>query len=68
MSERGPATAQTGVPVDLFEYQAKDLFSKHGVPTLPGGVATTPDEDEHVGGIALAQEVEDQRHQRHVGA
>ena len=44
MSERGPATAQTGVPVDLFEYQAKDLFSKHGVPTLPGGVAITPDE------------------------
>ena len=30
--------------MDLFEYQAKDLFSKHGVPTLPGGVAATPDE------------------------
>ena len=28
--------------MDLFEYQAKDLFAKHGVPTLPGGVAATP--------------------------
>jgi succinyl-CoA synthetase beta subunit len=27
--------------VDLFEYQAKDLFAAHGVPTLPGEVATT---------------------------
>jgi succinyl-CoA synthetase beta subunit len=28
--------------MDLFEYQAKDLFAAHGVPTLPGVVATTP--------------------------
>jgi succinyl-CoA synthetase beta subunit len=27
--------------VDLFEYQAKDLFAKHGVPCPPGEVATT---------------------------
>jgi succinyl-CoA synthetase beta subunit len=27
--------------VDLFEYQAKDLFAAHGVPTLPGEVADT---------------------------
>src|SRR5438552_6084511 len=30
--------------MDLFEYQAKDLFAKHGVPTLPGDVASTPEE------------------------
>jgi succinyl-CoA synthetase beta subunit len=30
--------------VDLYEYQAKELFAKHGVPTLPGEVATTPEE------------------------
>jgi succinyl-CoA synthetase beta subunit len=30
--------------VDLYEYQAKELFAKHGVPTLPGAVATTPEE------------------------
>lgn len=32
--------------VDLFEYQARDLFEKHGVPVLAGAVATTPDEAE----------------------
>ena len=32
--------------MDLFEYQAKDLFAKHGVPTTPGRVATTADEAE----------------------
>jgi succinyl-CoA synthetase beta subunit len=30
--------------VDLFEYQARDVFEKHGVPVLGGIVATTPDE------------------------
>jgi succinyl-CoA synthetase beta subunit len=30
--------------VDLFEYQARDLFEAHGIPVLPGKVATTPDE------------------------
>jgi succinyl-CoA synthetase beta subunit len=30
--------------VDLFEYQARDLFEKHGVPVLAGAVATTEDE------------------------
>jgi len=30
--------------VDLFEYQARDIFEKHGVPVLGGVVATTPDE------------------------
>jgi succinyl-CoA synthetase beta subunit len=30
--------------VDLFEYQARDLFEKHGVPVLGGLVAETPAE------------------------
>lgn len=30
--------------MDLYEYQAKDLFAAHGVPVLPGAVAQTPDE------------------------
>ena len=28
--------------MDLFEYQARDMFDKHGVPVLAGIVATTP--------------------------
>ena len=30
--------------MDLYEYQAKDLFAAHGVPVLPGAVAGTVDE------------------------
>ncbi|GLZ43259.1 ADP-forming succinate--CoA ligase subunit beta [Actinokineospora sp. NBRC 105648] len=30
--------------MDLYEYQAKDLFAAHGVPVLPGDVASTPEE------------------------
>lgn len=30
--------------MDLYEYQAKDLFAAHGVPVLPGTVASTPAE------------------------
>jgi succinyl-CoA synthetase beta subunit len=30
--------------VDLFEYQARDLFAAHGVPVLDAEVATTPDQ------------------------
>jgi succinyl-CoA synthetase beta subunit len=30
--------------VDLMEYQAKELFAKHGVPVTLGIVATTPEE------------------------
>ena len=29
--------------MDLYEYQAKHLFGKHGVPVFPGEVCTTPD-------------------------
>jgi succinyl-CoA synthetase beta subunit len=30
--------------VDLFEYQARDMFEKHGVPVLAGATADTPEE------------------------
>lgn len=30
--------------MDLYEYQARDLFRRHGVPVLPDKVATTPEE------------------------
>jgi succinyl-CoA synthetase beta subunit len=30
--------------VDLYEYQAKDLFAAHGVPVLPGEVAETAEQ------------------------
>jgi succinyl-CoA synthetase beta subunit len=30
--------------VDLFEYQAKELFAKHGVPVLPGVTVETPEQ------------------------
>ena len=32
--------------MDLFEYQARDLFEKHGVPVLAAAIATTADEAE----------------------
>jgi succinyl-CoA synthetase beta subunit len=31
-------------PVDLYEYQARDVFEAHGVPVLAGAVARTPEE------------------------
>lgn len=30
--------------MDLFEYQAKELFAKHGVPTSLGRVTDTADD------------------------
>jgi len=30
--------------VDLYEYQGRDVFEKHGLPVLGGGVAATPEE------------------------
>jgi len=30
--------------VDLFEYQAREIFAKHGVPVLDGAVASTPEQ------------------------
>jgi succinyl-CoA synthetase beta subunit len=38
--------------VDLYEYQAKDLFAAHGVPVLPGRVAETADD-----AAAVAREI-----------
>ena len=34
------------ITVDLFEYQARDLFEKYGVPVLQGLTADTPEEAE----------------------
>ncbi len=46
-------------PVDLFEYQARDIFEKHGVPVLQGIVATTPEEAkaaaEKIGGVTVVK-------------
>ncbi|HZU57261.1 MAG TPA: ADP-forming succinate--CoA ligase subunit beta [Actinocrinis sp.] len=45
--------------MDLFEYQARELFAKHGVPVLPAEVAETPDEAEaaaaRLGGKAVVK-------------
>jgi succinyl-CoA synthetase beta subunit len=30
--------------VDLYEYQGRELFARHGLPVLDGGVATKPEE------------------------
>ncbi len=30
--------------MDLYEYQARDVFAAYGVPVLAGGVATTPEQ------------------------
>ena len=34
--------------MDLYEYQARELFAKHGVPVLGGQIATTPEQAEQV--------------------
>jgi len=43
--------------VDLFEYQARDLFEKHGVPVLAGIIADTPEDAraaaESIGGVTV---------------
>lgn len=45
--------------VDLFEYQARDLFEKYGVPVLPGIVADTPEEvraaAQKLGGVTVVK-------------
>ena len=46
---RSPPTDEIGSPVDLMEYQAKELFAKHGVPVLPG---ETVDSAEAARGVA----------------
>ena len=43
--------------MDLFEYQARDMFEAHGVPVLAGIVAHTPEEAkaaaEKIGGVTV---------------
>jgi succinyl-CoA synthetase beta subunit len=45
--------------VDLYEYQARDMFEKHGVPVLQGIVAETPEEAraaaEKIGGVTVVK-------------
>jgi succinyl-CoA synthetase beta subunit len=45
--------------VDLYEYQAKELFAKHGVPTQAGEVVRTPkhakEAAERIGGLVVVK-------------
>lgn len=45
--------------MDLFEYQARDLFESHGVPVLAGAVAETPEQAkaaaERIGGRVVVK-------------
>jgi succinyl-CoA synthetase beta subunit len=45
--------------VDLYEYQARDLFEKYEVPVLPGIIADTPEEvraaAEKMGGVVVVK-------------
>lgn len=45
--------------MDLFEYQARDMFEKHGVPVLPGRIADTPEQArvaaEELGGVTVVK-------------
>jgi succinyl-CoA synthetase beta subunit len=45
--------------VDLYEYQARDLFEKYGVPVLAGIIADTPEEAkaaaEKLGGVVVVK-------------
>jgi succinyl-CoA synthetase beta subunit len=47
------------ISVDLFEYQARDLFESYGVPVLPGIIADTPEEvraaAEKLGGVTVVK-------------
>ena len=39
--------------MDLYEYQARDLFAAHGVPVLDGRLATSPQEAQAAAAQAL---------------
>lgn len=55
-SKHGP---EMELAVDLFEYQARDLFETHGVPVLKGIVASTPETArkaaEEIGGLTVVK-------------
>jgi succinyl-CoA synthetase beta subunit len=38
------ASSSVRAPVDLYEYQGKELFKRFGIPVSEGRLATTPDE------------------------
>jgi succinyl-CoA synthetase beta subunit len=48
-----------GITVDLFEYQARDMFEAYGVPVLQGITADTPEEVEaaaaKIGGVVVVK-------------
>ncbi len=49
-------------PMNVHEYQAKEIFARHGVPVPGGGVASTPDEARRVaedigGGVVVKAQV-----------
>ena len=45
--------------MDLYEYQARDMFERHGVPVLAGIIADTPEEAqaaaEKIGGLTVVK-------------
>lgn len=45
--------------MDLYEYQARDMFERHGVPVLQGLIADTPEEAEaaaaKIGGVVVVK-------------
>ena len=45
--------------MDLYEYQARDLFESHGVPVLQGAVATSVEQAvaaaEKIGGVVVVK-------------
>ena len=45
--------------MDLYEYQARDMFERHGVPVLAGLIADTPEEAkaaaEKIGGLTVVK-------------
>jgi len=45
--------------VDLYEYQARDMFERHGVPVLAGIIADTPEQAqaaaEKIGGLTVVK-------------
>jgi succinyl-CoA synthetase beta subunit len=54
-----PHFRDTEIKVDLFEYQARDMFEAYGVPVLQGLIADTPEEVEaaaaKIGGVVVVK-------------